>query len=168
MNPFVLPWSVVVLPLLVLLILLLREVLITLRIPRYHPEHKMAIFNCLVLSGFFIGGVYGVHLLVLRDADFTARVPRYPSSRYAPERELVDGTGNRIYITNDDVRQVVGYYSGAASSSGYSVIRDSNAYVNGKLVISKLGSTIFLTAVREGDATILYYSESGQIKKVDQ
>lgn len=168
MNQLELPWSVMLLPLVVLVILFLREILIAVRMPRFHPEHKMAIFNSIVLFGFFVAGVYGMRLLVLRDAAFSVHVPRYPNSRYAPERELLCGIGDRIYITNDAPSQVVQFYAAASSSSVFSVTLDDAAYTNGKLMLNIGSSTVFLTAVKEDGVTVLYYSASGLMEKVDR
>ena len=71
-------------------------------------------------------------------------------------------------MTSDAPSQVVQYYAAASSSSVFSVTLDDAAYTNGKLMLNIGSSTVFLTAVKEDGVTVLYYSASGLMEKVDR
>ena len=59
MSLFDFPWSVVVVFLVLLSMLLLREVRLTLRLHRSHPERGMAWFNSFVLLALLLGMLCG-------------------------------------------------------------------------------------------------------------
>lgn len=154
------------LPLVILLLLSMRELLIAIRIPRGHLERNMAVFNCIILLLFFLAGVYGVRLFVMRDAAFAAVFPRYPNARYAPEREIFREGGERIYVTGNSPAEVVRYYDTQATSSGYHVTLDDNAEVTGRLIVERGEKRMFLTVQKEGNTTVLYFSGEGEMKTV--
>ena len=94
MNPFALPWNVIICLLSLLLFLLARESLLTFRLHKSHPEKGMAWFNAVVLIVLFLGVFSGGLLLLLREYRLAQIVPLYPNARYAPERELVSAEKN--------------------------------------------------------------------------
>lgn len=167
MNMMELPWVVMLLPLLVLAVLLLREVLLFFRISPHHPERKISIFNSIFLLLFLLSGIYGMHFLKLRDAQFRDAFPLYPSARYAPERELFDERSDRIYVTHDDVGAVTNFYTEATERMGYRVTLDNSAALSGRLMLEKEGVTMFVTMTKERDVTVIYFSESGKVEKTE-
>lgn len=165
MNMLELPWSVMLLPLIILAVLLLREILLFFRTPSYHPERKISLFNSALLLSFLLAGAYGIHFLQLRDAQFRRALPAYPGARYAPERELFNQQRDRIYVTNDDVSSVVSFYGEGAERGGYRATLDNSSEINGRLMIEKGSTTIFVTMTKEKSVTIIHYSESGKVEK---
>jgi hypothetical protein len=168
MNPFELPWSALLIPLAVLLMLFLREVLLFIRIPRFHPERRMAAFNTIVLLGLFIAGVFGMRTLMLRDSTFVDLFPRYPHARYAPERELFSDGSTHIYVTADDPVAVIGFYTNTARGYGYQVTLDDHAKESGRAMFVRGKTVLFLTVMKEGNVTVLYVSENGSVTAVER
>lgn len=162
-----LPWIVMLLPLVILAILLLRELLLFVRIPPHHPEKKISLFNSGILLLFLLAGIYGINFLELRDTQFREVFPVYQSARYAPERELFNEQSDRIYVTNDDVGAVMNFYTEAAERMGYRLTIDNSSVLSGRLMIEQGGVTMFVTMTKESGVTVIHYSESGKVEKME-
>lgn len=163
MTFFVFPWSILSVFAAIVLLLIVRECIIIIRTPAFHPERKMAIFNFAVLLLFFAASTYGIRLLVARDAQFAELFYRYPNSRYAPEREFFTQTGDWVYLTKDPVESVVDFYRNTSSPNGFRVTFDAN-HADKLFLFEKNGRKIFLTIVKEDKSTVLYFSQTGEIK----
>lgn len=163
MSLLALPWSIMFLPIVILFILFLRELLIAVRIPSLHPEWKMAVFNGILLFFFIIAGLIGIEILRERDRQFTELFPRYPNSRYAPERELFREDSAHVYVTLDEPATVVSFYNNRAKTGEYRVTLDDRVNQSGRLLLESSGTKLFLTAIEEQGVTVLYFSPQGEM-----
>lgn len=163
MNPLILPWSLMCVGALLLFVIFLREVLVVMRTPVHHPERAFIIFNCCVLLVFFVFSLYGVNYFFKRDQEFSYQFPRYPTARYAPERELLQKGSDWIYVTADTPEQVIAYYRNVASENGYTTTGEDFA-TSTHLMLMRGARTLFLTAQKEQHSTVLYFSEHGEVR----
>ena len=101
MSIFVFPWNALVICGSFLLLLLAREVALTLRLQRGDPEKGFAWFNAMILL-ILLAVVAGCSVnLMLREKHLADIVPLYPGSRYAPEKELMVEGQDWIFVTSD-------------------------------------------------------------------
>lgn len=162
MNPLVLPWNVLICLILLLLFLLAREVVLTFRLHKSHPEKGMAWFNAVVLIVLFLGVFSGGLLLVLREYRLAQIVPLYPNARYAPERELVSAGKNWIFVTHDSSGMIESFYEEMASSSGYTLMSSKEHAVT-RLLFQKGNKNFFLTIASLEDTRYLFYGDDGEV-----
>ncbi len=164
MNIFELPWSFMFVVLLLITLLVVREVLIALQMSRNHPEQKMAVFNGIILVMLLLGGVYGIRYFADHDAAFAEFFPRYPTARYAPDREIFDNQSEWIYVTQDEPSLVIAYYKEKSHIFGYQTVSEDSA-TSTRLMLVRGQHTVFLTVVRESRNSVLYFSEHGEVRE---
>jgi hypothetical protein len=165
MNALATPWVAFTVLALLLVSLFLREILIARRMPEVHPERRMAYFNACVLALLLVAVLYGERVLVVHDAELTASFPRYPTARFAPERQLL-GEGDWVYVTSDAPANVVDFYVHDAGKSDYRVIAPSGTSSE-HVFLSSPQRELFLTVRREGDLTVLYFTASGTLSSYE-
>lgn len=162
MNILSLPWSLVVVAVALLFVIFLREVLVVMRTSSLNPERAFIIFNCCLLFIFFLSGLYCADYLMKRDQEFSYLFPRYPTARYAPEREILREGSDWIYVTRDEPAQVIAYYKNNAAEQGYATIGE-DATSSTHLMLTRGTRNIFLTAQKEEHNTVLYFSQHGEV-----
>lgn len=147
----------------ILALLIIRELFIIVQTPALHPERKMAIFNSMILALFLVSSLCGVRILMLHDAQFTKLFFQYPNSRYAPEREILSKTSDWIYTTKDGADTVVSFYSRESKKQGFQTTLDTSG-TNRLFLFEKNNRKMFLTVISENDNTVLYFSQTGEVK----
>lgn len=162
MNLFELPWNVLLCFECLLLVLIIREAILTFRLHPSHPERGIAWFNVFVLSALLIAVFAGGAALYLREVRIAALLPVYPGARYAPERELFQQDDSNIFVTYDATNMIKHYYASTASSSGFTVIMSDSPDAT-RILFQKSGRNFFLTVVNIGDARLLFYSKQGEV-----
>ena len=161
-NFFELPWSIFLTFEGLLVILILREAVLTFRLHPHHPERGMAWFNGLVLATLFIAVFAGASALYLREIRIAALLPIYPGARYAPERELFAHDESNIFVTYDATDVITRYYQHIASSSGLVVTIHDDRDAK-RILFQRDGRNFFLTVVNTGDSRLLFYSKQGEV-----
>ncbi len=163
MNLFELPWNVLLSFEGLLVVLIVREGVLTFRLHRYHPEWGVAWFNVCILVSLFIAVFAGGSALYLREARIVALLPAYPGARYAPERELFEHDDSTIFVTYDATDVIKHYYERTASSSGFTV-STSDDHDATRVLFQKNGQNFFLTIVNAGNSRLLFYGKQGEVR----
>ena len=166
MSLFDFPWSVVVVFLVLLSMLLLREVRLTLRLHRSHPERGMAWFNSFVLLALLLGMLCGGAVMLIHVSQLARIVPLYPHARYAPERELGSQKNNWILVTPDTNQMIKDYYAQTLPQLGYVVTIDDHNQTM-RMLFQKGATKLYLTIVPLEDTRVLYYGTAGEMSIVE-
>ena len=163
-----LPWLLLPLLLVFLCMVFVREFFFALSFPVGHPERGMAFFNSSALVIAVILALLGGHFLYLHEHSFEDVFPLYPASRYAPEREVfAGGLGETwIYVSSSTIREIVNYYHNLATTTDLNIIADTSSTSSPKLLFTTQHRKIFLTIQSEGDKSVLFYSEAGEMRTV--
>ena len=157
------PWSLFAIFLAFLFMLTARETFIALRYQKNHPERGMAWFNTSIICGCLMASFFGVHLLRIHERAFGDLIPKYPLSRYAPERELLFSGQGWIFITRDDVAKVIDYYRNIGRETGVKVTTDIGTDAS-RILFEKGDKRFFLTIMDSPSSRILYYSKEGGVR----
>ena len=165
-----LPWLPISALLLLLVVVAIREMVLSRSFLRGDPERGMAVFNICVLLVAIIAVSFGVRFLHAHEQVIEARIPIYTHARYAPERELFrdgDFSNTWIYVSDDEADAIVDYYNSLAQAGTIKIIIDSSKKRSPKLLL-ELGNkkNIFLTIEKEENRSVLYYSEEGEVRTV--
>ncbi len=167
-----LPWLPVSALLCLLCILAIREIFLSRSFLREDPERGMAVFNLSVLFIAVTGILCGVRFLYEHEQALEVEIPIYAHARYAPEREIFrDGAFSKtwIYVTLDTADAIVDYYNTYTRTGAQKIIIDTSATASPKLLfVSGNKKNIFLTIEKEKSATVLYYSEEGEVRTVSR
>ncbi len=162
MNLFELPWNILLGFEGLLLVLIVREAVLTFRLNRYHPGRAVAWFNACILVILFAAVFAGGSVLYMREVRIAALLPVYPGARYAPERELFAHDDSNIFVTYDATDVIKRYYERTASSSGFTVTA-SDDHDAMRILLQKDGKNFFLTIVNAGDSRLLFYGKQGEV-----
>lgn len=124
-------------------------------------------FNALVLLSMVLGVIYLTYELELHRKRLYVLIDPYPSARYAPERESLTGNERWVYVTPDDVENIIMFYQQALLRSGHTLIIDKGT-TTARLLFSRAGKHLFLAIENEDDTRVLYYLEDGSARIVAQ
>ena len=167
-----LPWLPVSLLIFLLCIVAIRELFLSRSFLPGDPERGMAVFNLCVLFIAVAGSLFGVRFLYAHEQILEAEIPVYTHARYAPEREVFrDGVFNKtwIYVSLDTADAIVEHYRMLPQSGVAKIIIDTSKPRTPKLMFqSAHNKNIFLTIETEDNASVLYYSEEGEVRTVSR